>query len=71
MTQQEAIAAMKQGKKVTHRYFSSDEWVTLQNGKLVTEDGCIHNWTMFWTIRSSEYWETDWSLFETKQPQLP
>ena len=27
MSKEEAIQAMKEGKKVTHRFFSSDEWM--------------------------------------------
>lgn len=30
MTKQEAIQAMREGKKVTHRYFSSDEWMGIK-----------------------------------------
>lgn len=40
MTKQEAITAMREGKKVTHRYFSSNEWMTFDNdGKILLEDG--------------------------------
>ena len=28
MTREEAIKAMSEGKKVRHRYFGPDEWVT-------------------------------------------
>ena len=31
MSKEEAIQAMKEGKKVTHRFFSSDEWMTIEN----------------------------------------
>lgn len=39
MSKEEAIQAMKEGKKVTHRFFSSDEWMTIENGFLLLEDG--------------------------------
>ena len=35
MSKEEAIQAMKEGKKVTHRFFSSDEWMTIENGFLL------------------------------------
>jgi len=40
MTKQEAIAAMKQGIKITHRGYSSDEWSTMKEGYVLFEDGC-------------------------------
>ena len=30
MSKEEAIQAMQEGKKVTHSYFSKDEWMTMQ-----------------------------------------
>lgn len=38
MTKEEAIRAMSEGKKVRHRYFSKDEWVTINSSGLY-EDG--------------------------------
>ena len=43
MSKEEAIQAMKEGKKVTHRFFSSDEWMTIENGFLLLEDGVVLN----------------------------
>ena len=39
MTKEEAIKAMQDGKKVTHRYFSSNEWMSMHDGLIVLEDG--------------------------------
>ena len=40
MTKEEAIRAMSEGKKVRHRYFSKDEWVTINSSGLYEfEDG--------------------------------
>jgi len=42
MTKEEAIQALNEGKKVTHRYFSDDEWVEkLADGRYRFEDGCF------------------------------
>lgn len=42
MTKEEAIRAMSEGKKVRHRYFSKDEWVTINSSGLYEfEDGII------------------------------
>ena len=35
MTKQEAIQAMREGKKASHRYFSSDEWMTIKGGNVL------------------------------------
>lgn len=33
MSKEEAINQMRRGKKITHTYFLSDEWMTIKNGK--------------------------------------
>lgn len=37
MTRQQAIKAMESGKKVTHVFFATDEYVEMKNGKLIDE----------------------------------
>jgi hypothetical protein len=64
MTKQEAITAMKSGKKVTHRYFSSSEWITMEGGQIQTEEGYKFSPYEFWADRSYPAFESDWSLFE-------
>lgn len=65
MTKQEAIQAMRESKRLTHRYFSDGEWVTqYSNGKLITEDGVKHNAAEFWSLRTAEGWQTDWEIFK-------
>jgi hypothetical protein len=62
----EAIEAMKNGKKVTHRYFGDEEWMTLKEGKLMFEDGV--EWTVekFFKdrLRQGHEWETGWSVWK-------
>lgn len=41
MTKAEAIQAMQEGYKVTHRYFSPEEWMTMRMGMMVLEDGVV------------------------------
>jgi len=64
MNKQEAIQAMLEGKKVTHRYFTDDEWVTMENGKIVFEDGIRCSPEEFWKWRTEECFETDWSIYD-------
>lgn len=62
MNKQEAIEALKQGKKLTHRYFTPDEWITLDGDMMVMEDGATIDASIFWKDR--ENWSDDgWSEY--------
>lgn len=63
MTKQEAIIEMQRGEKLTHRYFSKDEWATLEGNHIITEDGVRITEKEFWLIRKSPAWEEDWKIF--------
>lgn len=63
LSKEEAIEAMRQGKKVTHRYFDSTEWATLVGNRIVFEDG-VEMWLGdFLADRQKKEWDTDWFLF--------
>jgi hypothetical protein len=62
LTKEEAIQAMKEGHKVAHRYFSDDEWMTLDGDKFLFEDGCRIHPYLFWIDRQSQEWNTDWRV---------
>lgn len=63
MTKEEAIAAMREGKKVAHRYFSPDEWITMKAGKIETEEGYRVVPAEFWNYREQKEWQSDWVLY--------
>ena len=64
MTKEEAIKAMSEGKKVRHRYFSSDEWMTqLPNGDYLFEDGVICPPQEFWQWRTDTEWGNGYEIF--------
>lgn len=63
MTKKEAIKAMIAGHKVTHRYFSSNEWMTLTHKKIVLEDGVRCHPDEFWKWRTDQSWEDGYELF--------
>ena len=64
MTKEEAIKAMSEGKKVRHRYFSSDEWMTqLPNGDYLFEDGVICPPEEFWQWRADTEWSDGYEIF--------
>ena len=54
---------MQNGKKVTHRYFSDDEWMTIEDGVIVLEDGVRCRQADFWSLRTSEAWNDGYELF--------
>ena len=63
MTRQEAIKAMREGKKVTHRWFSPEEWATQEHGLIVLEDGVKCSPSLFWLDRRTSDWDNDWELW--------
>lgn len=67
MTKKEAIQEMNEGRKVTHRYFADDEYITMEGINMVDEHGIPFNPATFWKYRQASYWETDWRLFEERQ----
>lgn len=65
MNKEEAIKAMSDGKKVAHRYFSPNEWMTLSENQIVLEDGVQCSQYEFWRWRTDESWNDGYKLFES------
>jgi hypothetical protein len=64
MTKLEAIKAMQEGRKVTHRYFDEKEWVTMgRQGEIILEDGVECSPAEFWKWRTNPAYETDWEIY--------
>ena len=63
MNKQEAILAMKEGKKVTYKYFSPNEWMAMKDGMIVLEDGVICPPEEFWKLRADSRWDDGYELF--------
>lgn len=65
MNKEEAFKAMKEGKKVSHHYFNSKEWMTLtKDGLIEFEDGVVCEQEEFFKFRTSGDWEDGYELFE-------
>lgn len=66
MTRTEAFQiSAKEGKPITHRFFSPDEYITILPGaELRTEEGYIFPIWEFMKHRQLPEWENDWSLYE-------
>lgn len=54
---------MLKGRKVAHRFFTSEEYIFMKNGIIFSEDGVCQGST-FWCGRNSEEWQTDWRIVE-------
>ena len=65
MTKDEAIKAMLQGEKVSHRFFGKDEAMMLLDpvkNIYLFEDGVKIDAQSFWSIRMDEDWLEDWEI---------
>lgn len=64
LSKQEAISEMQKGNKITHVCFTEDEWITIENDKIVDENGYKASKEEFWRYRYLEIWETNYALFK-------
>lgn len=69
MNKQEAILAMKEGKKVRCKNFFSNEYMSMKDGMMVLEDGVIPGVTCtpeeFWKYRTDSRWDDGYELFKS------
>ena len=63
MKRKEALQLMRQGVKITHHHFMSDEWMSYHRGKIITEEGYTHDYNEFWSYRKGQSWEHGYSVF--------
>jgi hypothetical protein len=64
MTRNEAKQALKEGKKLTHKYFTSDEWIIgLNDGNYMLEDGVKCTPAEFWKWRTDSAFDNDWEIY--------
>lgn len=55
---------MQEGKRITHRNFSPDEWMTMsKGGAILLEDGVRCSLSEFFRWRTGESWEDGYSLY--------
>lgn len=59
-----AIFLMKQGHKITHRWFSDNEWMTMKGTMIILEDGVQVSVDEFFNYRTDSSWEQDYSLYK-------
>ena len=64
MTKQEAIDYMIKGYKVKHRWFDTDEWMTIKDGKMLLEDGVTCSIQEFFSSRTDETWDDGYDVLD-------
>ncbi len=66
MTKSEAFIAMKDGLRVTHRYFLPEEYIWMMEDhvfdELDSDHGTINEF--FFPLRMSKAWEDGWSIYD-------
>lgn len=66
LTKQQAIEAMKKGKKVAHSFFEPEEFIMLHDGLIHDEQGfCLEDpeeGLDFWKGRTGSQWESGWCI---------
>lgn len=65
-TKNEALTKLDEGHKLTHRYFTEEEWMVKSVYPLhyEFEDGVVCPVEEFWRLRSDIGWETGWSIWD-------
>jgi hypothetical protein len=67
MTKQEAVEAIEAGEKVSHRFFTDEEYITKgKDGCYVFENGYEFLPFVFWSDRNTEEWGDGWAIFQEK-----
>jgi len=70
MTATEALLALYEGRKVTHRFFTDEEYIYMKNHDIYTEEGYNMGTVFddFWQRRGGpggdDSWAKDWSIYE-------
>lgn len=62
MTLNEAKELAQQGVKMTHQYFTEDEYITMKENMIIFEDGCERLFDDF--VKNKEYLLEGWSKFK-------
>lgn len=63
MNKEEALQFMKDGYKISHENFQSHEWMTIQGGQILLEDGVKCSVDEFFAYRTSSDWEEGYFFF--------
>lgn len=68
MTKEEAYKAMLDGKAVTHKLFSPDEFLYMDE-LLIIRDEQDDEFENSWDVKNGDEWSTDWYICKSKRSQ--
>lgn len=60
LSKEEAITAMSEGRKLSHKYFTADEHICMKDGEVIDEKGIIM--TDFWKYRTAKVFDDNWKI---------
>lgn len=64
MTRSEAMSYLvSTGRPITHINFKENEYVAMEDGHMVDEQGYRVSWNEFWEIRNGFGWLTGWKTY--------
>lgn len=63
MNKAEAIQALQKGKKLTHPYFHTKDFIFMIGNEIHSGQGTNHG-TSFWEGRIGDIFDKDWNIFE-------
>lgn len=66
MNIKEAIKEMESGKKMTHIFFTPDEFITMSENGIIRDESGYHLFD-FWKHRTGDAWNTGWDYWEEQQ----
>lgn len=64
LTKSQAIDYMKKGRKIKHRFFLHNEWITMKDGMIVFESGQQVEQKDFWQDRRSSGFRDGYMLYD-------
>lgn len=65
MTKGQALIAMKLGHKVSHVYFSDEEYLYIKDGDMYSEEG--YNFEEGWRIRTEKCFNKGWRIYNGRK----
>jgi hypothetical protein len=65
-SKEDALQLMISGHKVTHRFFTDNEYIHMVAQNIFTDDGCDCGTVseFFWTSKHTEEWQKNWRVFK-------
>jgi hypothetical protein len=71
MNRAEAKHAIEAGKKVTHEYFTAEEWVSYyDNHVYIMEDGVMVHEVLFWADRQAVFFDDGWEIWQDPAQEI-